>query len=183
MSEAKKDPSFKLEVVKWEGSLHCAYLNDFRVAGGKPWAGGEIVKTWNVSLRDLTEAVPELRKLSDGAKAAQSELTSLRAEVEELNKTTGAAMFLTLTSELAALREELASAKRIIKDSLGKTSAELRISLTAAEQRNAELVERLQSVKLPERKSAVDTFSTYGLGEVSGWNKCLDALGSAFGLE
>ena len=34
-------------------------------------------------------------------------------------------------------------------------------------------------VKLPERKSAVDTFSTYGLGKCAGWNECLDALGDA----
>jgi len=89
-------------------------------------------------------------------------------------------------SELAALREELAEAKRTAMTeilALNSTLKNQAKELAAAEQRNAELVERLQSVKLPERKSAVDTFSTYGLGEVSGWNKCLDALGSAFGLE
>lgn len=47
----------------------------------------------------------------------------------------------------------------------------------------AAMTERKQPVKLPERKSSVDVFSTYALGEVSGWNKCLDALGGAFGGE
>lgn len=42
-------------------------------------------------------------------------------------------------SELAALREELASAKRVLKDVVGDTSSDLRLRLTAAEQRNATL--------------------------------------------
>ena len=29
-----------LELVLWEGHLSCAYLNDYRVVGGKPWGGG-----------------------------------------------------------------------------------------------------------------------------------------------
>lgn len=63
-----------------------------------------------------------------------------------------------------------------------KTVEAVTASLVAAEQRISEL-EQNQPVKLPDRKSAVDVFSTYGLGEVSGWNKCLDALGNAFGAE
>ncbi|SDS33313.1 hypothetical protein [Pseudomonas sp. bs2935] len=54
---------------------------------------------------------------------------------------------------------------------------------TQLAERDAQLAAAAKPVKLPERKSAVDTFSTYGLGECAGWNKCLDALGAAFGGE
>lgn len=36
---------------------------------------------------------------------------------------------------------------------------------------------------LPDRKSAVETFSTYGLGECAGWNACLDAVAETVRLE
>ena len=49
-----------LEVVEWQGRLHCVYLNDHRIAGGKPWAGGQTVRKWNVALSDLRRAVPSL---------------------------------------------------------------------------------------------------------------------------
>lgn len=75
--------------------------------------------------------------------AAQSELAALRVEVEELNKTTGAAMFLTLTSELAALREELRT-QTLRADAAVGDANEAEQRLTAAEQRNATLVECLE---------------------------------------
>lgn len=94
--------------------------------------------------------------------AAQSELSALRAEVEELNKTTGAAMFLTLTSELSAPREELAQSRVLVADqalNLKRVKREyesmrdrknsiidLQRRLTAAEQRNADLVEIITEV-------------------------------------
>lgn len=57
------DKPRELMVVNWEGHIHCAYLNDFRIAGGKPWGGGTPAKTWsNVTLREVIRAFPELRK-------------------------------------------------------------------------------------------------------------------------
>lgn len=56
------DKSVELCVVRWEGRLHCAYLNDFRVVGGKPWGGGSTEKAWNTSLREIIRAFPELQK-------------------------------------------------------------------------------------------------------------------------
>lgn len=38
-------------------------------------------------------------------------------------------------------------------------------------------------VVLPARKSAVETFTTYGLGECAGWNACLEAVEEAVRLE
>jgi hypothetical protein len=37
------------------------YLNDYRIAGPKPWGGGRVIKTFKVTLKDLIEAIPELK--------------------------------------------------------------------------------------------------------------------------
>lgn len=55
------DKPRELSIVRWEGRIHCAYLNDFRVAGRKPWAGGTTEKEWTVTLREVIRAFPELQ--------------------------------------------------------------------------------------------------------------------------
>lgn len=112
---------YELEVVKWEGKIHCAYLNNFRIAGGKPWAGGQTVKKWSVTARDVIQSIPELQTLSKNFDAAQS--------------------------ELAALREELATMHREFE--IGQQNwVEGMKSLTAAEQRNSELTQALERGKM-----------------------------------
>lgn len=86
MSDKNETPHFTLEVVKWEGKLHCCYLNNFRIAGSKPWAGGETVKSWPVPLRDLVQAIPDLRKTAEDRDAAQSQLAALREELATAKK-------------------------------------------------------------------------------------------------
>lgn len=49
-----------LEVVEWEGRVHCVYLNDHRIAGGKPWGGGRVCATFATLEKDLAAAVPSL---------------------------------------------------------------------------------------------------------------------------
>lgn len=39
------------------------YLNDFRIAGPKPWGGGKILKEWKVDLSDILEATALLALL------------------------------------------------------------------------------------------------------------------------
>lgn len=56
------DKECELSVVRWEGQIHCAYLNDFRIAGEKPWGGGVSAKCWKVTLRDVVRAFPELQQ-------------------------------------------------------------------------------------------------------------------------
>jgi len=52
------DPKeLKLDLVEWEDRPHCIYLDDYRIAGSKPWGGGKIVKTWKVRRSDLEEAL------------------------------------------------------------------------------------------------------------------------------
>lgn len=55
------DDDLKMELVEWEDRPHCVYLNGYRVAGGKPWAGGKTIRTWKVSRRDLIEAMKRFR--------------------------------------------------------------------------------------------------------------------------
>lgn len=35
----------------------CIILNDYRVAGPKPWGGGKIVRTWKVRVGDIKHAI------------------------------------------------------------------------------------------------------------------------------
>jgi len=110
---------YELEVVKWQGSIHCAYLNNLRIAGGKPWAGGQIVKKWSVTARDVIQSIPELQNLSKNYETAQSELAALR---EELAKWQG------IAGRRTAERTEFMNERD-----------DLQQRLTAAEQRNSEL--------------------------------------------
>ena len=53
---------YELAVVEWEGNpVKCIYLNDYRIVGGKPWGGASRMRTFQVSLKDLAEAIPDLR--------------------------------------------------------------------------------------------------------------------------
>lgn len=36
------------------------YLNDYRIAGAKPWGGGSTLKSWEIKLDDLKRALPNL---------------------------------------------------------------------------------------------------------------------------
>lgn len=61
LTEAQLDEPVKLQVVKWEGRIRCAYLNDHRIVGAKPWGGGATLKAWDTSLREIIRAFPELQ--------------------------------------------------------------------------------------------------------------------------
>lgn len=47
----------KISVCEWRGRVHCVYLNDYRVAGGKPWGGGETVAEWDVPIERLVGVI------------------------------------------------------------------------------------------------------------------------------
>lgn len=53
----------KLVIVDWNGhSNHCVYLDDYRIAGGKPWAGGRVSKEFNVRREDVLRALQVVDK-------------------------------------------------------------------------------------------------------------------------
>ena len=63
MTDEELDTPMDLTIIRWEGMLHCAYLNNHRIAGGKPWAGGDTAKEWKgITVRQLARAIPSLRK-------------------------------------------------------------------------------------------------------------------------
>lgn len=70
-SEAVSGPkTYELAVVGWNGTpVHCVYLNDYRVAGGKPWGGSETYRGWQISMKDIESAIPEVAKVRSAAKA------------------------------------------------------------------------------------------------------------------
>ena len=48
----------KLAIVSGvEGTA--VYLNDFRIAGPKPWGGGKIVRSWDIAPEDLESAIED----------------------------------------------------------------------------------------------------------------------------
>lgn len=66
MSEkiAQENMEVTVELVEWQGKIHCVYVNNHRIAGSKPWAGGTIIKTWTTTLGEFTRALPlEIREV------------------------------------------------------------------------------------------------------------------------
>ena len=48
--------AYDLAVVKWGGGIRCVYLNDYRVAGEKPWGGGDTTRRFKVRMADIMQA-------------------------------------------------------------------------------------------------------------------------------
>lgn len=47
-----------LELILCDGvEGQCVYLNDHRIAGPKPWGGGQVIGRWTVRLKDLKDAI------------------------------------------------------------------------------------------------------------------------------
>ncbi len=59
----------RLQIVRGVSGL-CVYLNDYRIAGQKPWGGGEVVGEYTLSHKDITTA---LQLLVEPARAAHPE--------------------------------------------------------------------------------------------------------------
>lgn len=65
MTDEELDAPMELEIIEIKGHLHCAYLNNFRLVGGKPWEGlgPRTAKRWTgVTIREIARAIPSLRK-------------------------------------------------------------------------------------------------------------------------
>lgn len=51
----------ELAIIRSSGHISCAYLNDLRIAGGKPCVDNTPAATFsNITLRDIVRAIPEL---------------------------------------------------------------------------------------------------------------------------
>lgn len=57
----------KIDIIKGvEGNSVC--INEYRVAGPKPWGGGEIVESWKVNVDDILRAIGRYDELKGGNK-------------------------------------------------------------------------------------------------------------------
>jgi hypothetical protein len=68
--KAKGPKRLEMVLVDWQDRPHCVYLADFRISGGKPWAGGATMATWTVS-------VAEVQAILSRAKAHQEQRVPL----------------------------------------------------------------------------------------------------------
>jgi hypothetical protein len=59
--ERLEDERPKLTIVRGVGGLS-VYLCDHRIAGDKPWGGGQVVEEFRVNLRDVEKAMSGARK-------------------------------------------------------------------------------------------------------------------------
>lgn len=93
MSEEKMDiDKAKITYVQGvEGSS--IYLNDYRIAGPKPWGGGKIIKEWDIELTDVYRAAgikanadqqAEIDDLKSRIEAWKEEVASLKGSVKKL---------------------------------------------------------------------------------------------------
>lgn len=57
----------------------CIGLNNYRIAGPKPWGGGTVVKRWDVSLADLGRAIPSIDAQATEIAALKGALESIEA--------------------------------------------------------------------------------------------------------
>lgn len=57
----KNRKEVKIEIVSNQTG-GCVVINNYRVAGGKPWGGGTILKSWKCDVRDILDAIKEETK-------------------------------------------------------------------------------------------------------------------------
>lgn len=56
--------TLRLDIVRWEGQIRCVYLDDTRIAGGKPWGGGDIIASFKVDPADLDRILAGFQRRS-----------------------------------------------------------------------------------------------------------------------
>lgn len=83
------DKTFKLELCSWAPErgtkLLCLYLNDYRIAGGKPYGGAQVERTFKVSLSDLISACLDLRAMAKRAALCDQILAKFHATGMTIN--------------------------------------------------------------------------------------------------
>ena len=65
----------KISIVRGVEGL-AVYIGDIRVCGNKPWGGGQLVKVWTVSLKDIFYAIGSLTKPSFQPKDLKADCVS-----------------------------------------------------------------------------------------------------------
>lgn len=64
ITQSENPQTYELMVCAWEKSpRHCVYLNNYRIAGRKPWGGASQHTAWNITLNDIANAIPAIHGL------------------------------------------------------------------------------------------------------------------------
>jgi hypothetical protein len=58
------DKKVTLEIIESNGNF-CLSLNDYRIAGIKPYGGGMVVKKFLVSIKELKEALKDIVNIDE----------------------------------------------------------------------------------------------------------------------
>ena len=83
------------------------YLNNYRIAGPKPWAGGSVTAEWKGrTVEDLFAAVPELRALRESHDALATALNRV-ADLIEATIETGTLPAHTGAGNYARMRDHI----------------------------------------------------------------------------
>lgn len=105
----------KLEIIKGvEG--RSVYINDYRVAGNKPWGGGTVVDSFETSIKDFLKALDicPVQKISQ----LEKENAELKFQLDEIKRhipKIGETLKLTEKDKLIAeLKEELARERECV---------------------------------------------------------------------
>ena len=55
-----------IEIIYVKGPVgNSLYIDNFRVAGPKPWAGGQVISKWQIPLKDILSALPKCKDESN----------------------------------------------------------------------------------------------------------------------
>lgn len=61
LPDSMLDQEVTIIVSNWNGNTHCIYLNDRRIAGGKPWGGSDDAGVqFTTTLREVLRAFRHL---------------------------------------------------------------------------------------------------------------------------
>ena len=74
------DKTVKVEIIK-DVEGRSVYIDDYRVAGSKPWGGGTVIDSFETSIKDFLRALDicPVRKISK----LEKENAELRAEIDK----------------------------------------------------------------------------------------------------
>lgn len=67
------------------GMGYAVYVDDYRVAGSKPFGGGA-PHTYKTNVKELMSAIPELRKMAKENESLKEEVESLRKQLNECDE-------------------------------------------------------------------------------------------------
>ena len=74
LSDVELDEEKEVEIYVVNGvEGKSIIINGYRVAGSKPWGGGTIIHKWTATMKDILEAIPELKAIAQAKPIKEKE--------------------------------------------------------------------------------------------------------------